>query len=129
MHTPRGPLRWERAALNATRKPMSYGAKLYRRRVYNASALASAAEMIGESKTMYGFWDPWGKKKYTTCSVYCTAMQIQLDYHVETLEGILEIFEGGNPYATIGKDIRKITAKDLAQDIRCAVCGCTVKKK
>lgn len=80
--TSRGPARWFRAADNAMRKPTSPGGKLFWGRASTAHLYAQAFPESGPYEHMEWSWR--GQRQFTrayvTCSNFCMAMQVQLDW-------------------------------------------------
>lgn len=132
--TPRGPLRWERAAVNALRNPGTKAADLYFSRYAVAKEIADAARIINDSDVQYEFlttdWSvrPHGsarKRAYVTCSVFCTIMQVTLDYgtvHQPTIANVFKSPGGQRPR------VQRLDTRTLTRDVRCQVCGTQVKK-
>lgn len=127
-NTNRGPLRWERAALNAVRRPHTEAAKLYRDRVNMAVMVADTAAMVTDARTP---WEHvadmyvWNNKtrtvdflkerrRYVTCSLYCTMMQLALDKGTTDMERLKSAFDGAHPR------VRRLKTK---ANRRCEVCG------
>lgn len=138
----RGHLRWERAALNAVRRPNTKAAKLYRARVATASLLAGATV---ETRA-YAFlaWhqhgevyvDPvTGAREYirlpatldrdsAVCSEYCLFMQLQLESRTTDPYRLGERLAQRVDDATVAV----LDPRMLARSIRCQGCGCEIKR-
>jgi hypothetical protein len=146
---PRGPERWQRAALNAVRRPNSKGARLYLSRTLLAFQVTEAvrADNSGVSpRQMYSHnrlkWVGGVNTQelavnYYTCSVYCTMMQLQLDHSVWTLQGAQKIFAGKlkrwdrETHEWVDSEHPFVTAvfpKTLKRNVRCQVCGSAMRK-
>lgn len=122
-NTPRGPERWERAARYAITHPNTESAALYFTRVENARQIATASENPLQP------YEHRNKRSmeiraYTTCSVFCTVMQVQLD-HGGSLAEIRRAFEGRTRW---GRAVLALNTASLTRNVRCQVCGTTVKK-
>lgn len=128
--TARGPARWARAAGNAFERPNSPQAKLYLDRVSRAHALRiEYAASVGPHAHGEHAWT-WDREtggryygerlrvRYYTCSLYCTAMQVQLDARdLDTYEK-LELYLMENETAP--------RPESPARTSRCQVCGTSI---
>lgn len=87
-NTPRGPERWQRAAVNAALKPNTNAARLFHGRIANAHLTRESGlltEIGWQHKNRTWDWisrtyQPADTPRYYTCSVFCMAMIVQLDY-------------------------------------------------
>jgi hypothetical protein len=131
--TARGPLRWERAAVNALRRPGTIAADLYFSRYAVAKEIADAAAITGRTDVAYEFrgvdWSqqPRGehfKRMYATCSVFCTVMQITLDYGLQK-ETIASVFRGEHKRG----GVHRLNRRTLTRSMRCQVCATQIKKE
>lgn len=140
--TPRGPERWARAAHNALTRPNSQAAKLYHQRVANARYFAelhpeatnAAAEFMKTSGSSLA------KRKYVTCSLFCTVMVAQLDWGT-TLPSHLRLLLENGELITVrenshghtwkmheGDFIRPLARGTLSRPVQCYYCGTQVKR-
>jgi hypothetical protein len=130
--TNRGATRWERAARNALRNPHSAAAKVYNDRVNLALTVSTAQRTMGDSKD-----GPWqfigvrydqtrGAKRariYSTCSTYCTVLQITLDFGKRNLEGVAQVFAlKADPSRPWQHTVERLDTKTLKRPITCYVC-------
>lgn len=98
--TPRGPKRWARAYGNLLENPKSRAADLLVDRIVTAANFRDFEEMgsafehreivrhIGTG-TVY-----LDERKYSTCSMFCAAMVVQLDIKSTKYADVLNVFEG-----------------------------------
>ena len=135
--TPRGFERWKRAAVNAHRNPHSVAAALYRSRYDIALQVSTGARAVKADKP-YEFIGPeydhsLGKKvfrrSYATCSVFCTVMQIQLAFSVNSLEAVANVFKGNNRLNEYGYTLQPLDTGTLKRSITCHGCGKKIKAK
>lgn len=108
-NTTRGWRRWERAARHALRHPHTVSAQIYRDRVDLALTVSTAQRVMGDAKD--GPWQFIGLRTayltgedgrrvyenrrtrvYSTCSTYCTVLQITLDFNARDLDGVARAF-------------------------------------
>lgn len=125
----RGPDRWARAAHNALVNPNSENARLYQNRVHLAVRFREA---YARDETPVVFMKrAWNyderrydgvTRDYVTCSLYCAAMQIQLDYGARSVGDIANTLVGSG-------FVSVLDTTELARNMRCQVCGTTVEKK
>ena len=152
----RGPARWARAAANALEKPNSRAGQQYLRRVSFAYQVADECRNSMDVDAMQAYEHielDWrtrhrdgvdkGRRKYVTCSVFCTVMQIQLDHPEGSLENISAVFStnhqvyrgrdsetGGFIMADSGvPKVRPLVASTLKRTSRCQYCGTQVGGK
>jgi hypothetical protein len=133
-NTPRGPARWERAAVNAIKRPNSQAANLYFARVEVARAVVLDVALAGvNTRAPLRFerrvraWDgrpeTW-RTEFSVCSMFCMAMQAQLDLGGTGDAAVRVVLEGTGWARVVALD-----AKTLKTDVRCQVCGTTIRKK
>lgn len=143
--TPRGPARWERAVVNAVTDPTSHGGKLYWERASVAREFLDFAEAKSPFEHITINYDGQSdrevsrKRDYVTCNMFCAAMQIQLDHAVTRYDEVLAVFEAnwrrtyttgsGVTYLAAWQTlVRPLDPSSLKRNVRCQVCGTTVKK-
>lgn len=135
----RGPRRWERAAINALRKPHSQAAELYRSRYEMALQVAHGGKISGSTDVPWEFLEPRHhyshfhgidltlKRKYVTCGIFCTVMQVSLDFRVASLPSLAKVFNGTHHLvANFGNKVQKLDLSTLQKSVRCQVCAKTV---
>ncbi len=140
----RGPLRWKRASDNAERNPNSSGAKLYKTRERAAHYAEDYLEGAGPAHFdfMLSKFKSDGEQpvEFRVCSVFCCALQLQLenkdDDHIavtDKIEGAI----GGRPVihdvwsSGAMRSMTRVRLRDASKqvkDVRCFVCGGTIWK-
>ena len=133
MSVTRGPARWERAAINAVRKPNTAAARLYRDRVTVASDLSRTLRAFSDGNdSAFVFMEPGYSedatptRKYAVCSVYCMAMQAQLDFGGGR-EAVYAALEGVARWGGSRK-VEAADASTLLKTTRCQCCGGKVRR-
>lgn len=132
----RGPQRWERARRNAERKPHTQAAALYRERVERADA-ARDSGMYDDGPREFltrvfvkGHAGPKLNRDFTTCSVWCTAMQAQVEYHADVALALRPT--GQDFYITYGNAyVGGVYPRDVCNirgHVRCQCCGAHIYK-
>lgn len=144
--TSRGPERWARAAHNALTNPLSKGAKLYFDRVTTARQFLLFEEAASPFEHVEDIYDGqrWddpvleSTRRYVTCNIVCAAMQIQLDFSTTSAGDVRAVLRGAyrrsynyrgvTYYARQQTNAIPLDTTTLKRDVRCQVCGTTVKR-
>jgi hypothetical protein len=135
-NTTRGWRRWERAARHALRHPMSGAAQTYRARTDLALTVATAHRAVGDAKDgpwqfmgprhymSEGKWETRRVRVYSTCSTYCTVLQITLDFNAHSLEGVANAFAvKGSASQPFQRSVERLDVKTLRKGgTHCYVC-------
>lgn len=128
--------RWERARVNALMNPGSAAAKLYRQRV--SAALEACAGSSTSDHAQFEFMEKYrspsgAKVEYRVCSLFCAAMQIQLDYRVSDREEISKVLHAAvsSGYFTTFQHRQKLAVRrrrEFAQTrtVKCRACWRTI---
>jgi hypothetical protein len=142
-NTTRGWRRWERAARHALRHPMTDAAQVYRARIDLALTVATAHRAVGDTKDgpwqfmgprVYmrdGQWETVRSRMYSTCSTYCTVLQITLDFNARSLDGVARAFavkpDANRPHLRTVEKLDKTTLRKGG--VSCYVCTRKIRKK
>jgi hypothetical protein len=125
--TTRGPARWERAAVNAIQHPRSKAAKLYHARYTMALEISDNAVYDSAYQFMqpqfHGSGEAPTRRKYATCSIFCTILQISLDFTTVEKADLVDVFLGSHRLSAYGYKVLKLDPRSLSRPIRCQVCG------
>lgn len=125
----RGPARWFRLADAAMRNPSGHSGKLFFARAALAERLRNEYPKIkGPNAHWHNVWNPDFYRNngvprvkrvvnYYTCSLFCTAMVVQLDTGITVYEKLVDYLAENGDVAP-GKPKRKA---------RCQFCGSAVK--
>lgn len=126
--TPRGPERWARAAHNALTRPNSQEARLYQSRVALARLVHDTfPKTQGPVKHSHYRWKfspgsysgpvRYVATNYYTCSLYCTTMQLQLDYGARDMARVLQHLE----------ENEMLELCTPTRNVRCQCCGTQIQ--
>ena len=136
----RGPARWQRAALNAIKRPNSSAAELYFSRYSIARDISrSVVGVNGKDQAFRRMQRRWDRdagaylfqKSYVTCSVFCTILQLALDENSVDPDRLLRAFkapekgtEDDFPWGyVLWGYVRPLEPGELSCPVRCQVCG------
>lgn len=144
--TSRGPERWARAAHNALVNPLSAAAKLYNDRVatarrfvdYEEARLPFQHDMVAYTGDSSMDVVRRRERKYVTCNIVCAAMQTQLDIGTTAFYDVADALAGNFRRTYMWRGTRRRVTQQmetsvldpttLKRDVRCQVCGTTVKR-
>ena len=130
--TPRGPERWARAAHNAVIRPNSKAAQLYQGRVaravmvrdeFSSTRNRTRGAIFYDADYVYGRgFVQVDRARYYTCSLYCTAMQAQLDFGLNTYTELVN-------FLMEDERVDYLRPSQLKREVRCQTCGSTMRPR